>query len=237
MEELLFYAEVREGRGTGAARKIRAAGFIPGVLYGAAHSPCHIKLEKKTTEKIIRHLESHNVISTLILKHNGAEEKIKTLLKDIQIDPIRADVIHLDFYRIRMDKPIRMRVPIHLKGTAAGLEQGGILEHELRELEIQALPDRMPEQIEIDVSSMNIGDAIFVKDIKLADGLEIIDAPEKTIISLLAPKVVKEEVPEQEAAGEVATEVKEEVAEPEVITQQKVEERRKEKEKESQSKK
>lgn len=199
--------------------------------------PVILSLKKKTTEKIIRHLESHNVISTLILKHNGAEEKIKTLLKDIQIDPIRADVIHLDFYRIRMDKPIRMRVPIHLKGTAAGLEQGGILEHELRELEIQALPDRMPEQIEIDVSSMNIGDAIFVKDIKLADGLEIIDAPEKTIISLLAPKVVKEEVPEQEAAGEVATEVKEEVAEPEVITQQKVEERRKEKEKESQSKK
>ncbi len=237
MEELLFHAELREGRGTGAARKTRAAGFIPGILYGAGHDACQIKLERKTTERIIRRLESHNVIASLMLKQNGTEEKIKTLLKDVQMQPIRGEVIHLDFYRIRMDKPIRMQVPIHLKGTAPGLEAGGIMEHELRELEIQALPDRIPETVEIDVSSMQIGDTVLVKDIRLADDVEIIDVPEKTIISLLAPKAVKEEVAEEETAEAATAEVQEGTAEPEVITQQKAEERRKEKDKESQAKK
>jgi large subunit ribosomal protein L25 len=237
MEELLFYAETREGKGTGAARKTRAAGFIPGILYGVGHDSCQIRLEKKSTEKIIRKLESHNVIASLVLKKDGNEEKIRTLLKDVQIQPVKGDVIHLDFYRIRMDKPIRMQVPIHLAGTAPGLEQGGIMEHDLRELEIQALPDRMPDKIEIDVSNMQIGDTVLVRDIRIAEDVEIIDEPEKTIISMLAPKVVKEEVEGEEATGEAETAVKEETAEPEVISQQKAEERRKEKEKDSQSKK
>lgn len=234
MGELLFKAEKREGRGTGAARKIRAEGFIPGILYGAGHTPCQIKLEKKSTEKIIRHLESHNVMASLLLQQNGSEEKISTVIKDIQMQPIRGDVIHLDFYRIRMDKPIRMQIPIHLKGEAPGLEHGGIMEHELRELEVQALPGSMPEMAEIDISAMEIGDAVLVRDIKLAGDVEIIDAPEQAVISILAPKAAQEE-PEEEAEEEVKEEAAEETAEPEVISHQKAEERRKEKE--SQSKK
>ncbi len=228
MDEILFYAELREETGKGPARQARAAGFIPGVLYGAGHTPCQIKLEKKGVEKIIRHLTSHNIIASLMLKQNGNEEKIKILLKDIQIQPIKNEVIHLDFYRIRMDKPIRMQVPIHLKGEAPGLELGGIMEHDLREIEIQALPDKMPEFIEIDVSSMQIGDSILVDIIKLADDIEILESPEKPIISILAPKVSKDETEEEEEAAVSSEKV--ESAEPEVISKQKAEERRKEKE-------
>jgi large subunit ribosomal protein L25 len=234
MEELLFNAEIREGSGTGAARKTRGEGFIPGVLNGAGHKPCQIKLERKSTERIITHLESHNVMASLVLKGSGGEEKIRTVIKEIQMQPIKGNVLHLDFYRIRMDKPIRMQIPIHLTGDAPGLEKGGIMEHELRELEVQALPDRIPEMAEIDVSSMEIGDTFIVSDIKLADDVEIIDLPEKMIISIMAPKVVEEETEEEAAEEEVVAETAEgETAEPEVISHQKAEERRKEKEKQS----
>ncbi|MCK9265948.1 50S ribosomal protein L25 [bacterium] len=229
MEELLFHAQLRENKGTGAARKTRLEGFIPGILYGAGHSPCSIKLERKTTERIIRQLASHNVIASLVIEQNGNEEKIKTMLKDVQIQPIKGNVLHLDFYRIRMDKPIRMQVPIQLNGEAPGLELGGIMEHELREIEIQALPGNMPELIEIDISSMQIGDTVLVKDIQLGDDVEIIDSLDRSIISIMAPRVAKEEEETDEELEEALPEQQEGATEPEVISQQKAEERRKDK--------
>lgn len=228
MDKIQFTAETREGTGKGTARKLRAAGFIPGVLYGAGNEPCSIKVEKRSAENIIRKLESHNVMADLILKKGkGKEETIKTMVKDIQADAIKGDVLHLDFYRIRMDQAVRMEVAVHLLGEAPGVEKGGILEQELREIEVQALPDKIPSMIEVDVSKLEIGDAISVKDITLPEGVEVVEEGEKTIVTVLAPKVVKEE---EVVAEEGAAETAEVPVEPEVISEKEAAERRKEKE-------
>jgi large subunit ribosomal protein L25 len=231
MDKITFTAETREGKGKGPARQLRASGFIPGILYGAENEPCSIKVEKRNAENIIRKLESHNVMADLILKKDkGETETIKTMVKDIQIEPINMDVLHIDFYRIRMDQAVRMEVAIHLIGEAPGLEKGGILEQELREMEIQALPDKIPSVIEVDVSKLDIGDTVSVKDIILPEGVEAVDEGEKTIVTILAPKAVEEEAPAEEGAEAAAAATAEKPAEPEVISEKEAAERRKEKE-------
>lgn len=226
MDKIQFTAEEREGKGKGVARKLRASGFIPAVIYGPGYEPVPLKVEKKKAEDILRKLEAHNIMADIVIKKGRKKETIKTVLKDIQIDPIRGDILHLDFYRVRMDHTVRMGVPVHLVGEAPGLEKGGILEHELRELQIQALPDRIPSMIEVDISKLDIGHAILVKDIVLPEGVSAVDDPEKVVVTVLAPKAEKVEVTEEGVEVPVA----ETPAEPEVISQKEAEERRREKE-------
>ncbi len=227
MDTIQFTAETREETGKGAARKLRVAGFIPGILYGAENEPCAIKVEKQSAENIIRKLESHNVMADLVLKKSkGKPETIKTLVKDIQIEPIKMDVLHLDFYRIRMDQTIRMGVAIHLAGEAPGVEKGGILKQELREIEIQALPNNIPANLVVDISKLEIGDVVTVKEIALPEGVEVIEEGEKTVVTILAPKA--EKVEETPVEGAVAA--AEAPAEPEVISEKEAAERRREKE-------
>ncbi|MCX8081869.1 MAG: 50S ribosomal protein L25/general stress protein Ctc [bacterium] len=225
MDKIQFTAEEREGIGKGVARKLRAGGFIPAVLYGPGYEPIPLKVEKKSAEDIIRKLESHNVMADIVIKKGKKKETVKTILKDIQTDPIRGDILHLDFYRISMDHSVRMGIPVHLVGESPGIEKGGILEQELRELQVQALPDRIPALIEVDVSNLDIGHAILVKDIVLPEGVSLVDDPEKVVVTVLAPKAEKIEV--EEGAEAVVSEVP---TEPEVITQKEAEERRREKE-------
>lgn len=219
MEKIVFFAEEREGIGKGFARKLRAAGYIPAILYGPDIEPLPIKLEKKDVERIIRLLSSHNVMAEMKLKINDKEEKFSVILKDIQTDPIKDEIIHLDFYKLSGDRTIVMEVPIIIKGKSIGESKGGILEQELREVKIEGLPNKIPEAIEIDVSQLDFDHAILVKDIKLPEGLKIVEDKEKVVVTVLQPKETVEEVkPEQVTA------------EPEVITHEKVEERRREKE-------
>jgi len=225
MDKIRFNAEERDGKGKGVSRKLRSSGFIPAVLYGPGYESAQLKVEKKGAEDIIRKLESHNVMADVVIKKGKKKETVKILLKDIHIDPIRGDILHLDFYRIRMDHTVRMEVVIHLIGEAPGIEKRGILKQELRELQVQALPDKIPSMVEVDISQLDIGDAILVKDITLPEGISIVDDPEKVVVTMLAPRVEKVEAEEGEveAAAEVSTE-------PEVISQKETEERRKEKE-------
>ncbi|MBN1444809.1 MAG: 50S ribosomal protein L25 [Candidatus Omnitrophica bacterium] len=234
MDKIQFAAETRDGKGKGVARKLRTSGFIPGILYGAGHEPCPIRIEKKSAENIIRKLESHNIMADLLLKAGkGKAEAIKTLVKDIQIDAIKGDVLHMDFYRIRMDQQVRMGVAVHLVGLAPGVEQGGILDQEIRELQVQALPDKIPSKIEVDISGLSIGSSLTVKDIVLPEGVSAVEEAERIVVAVLAPKAekVEEEVVEETAAAE------ETAAEPEVISEKEATERRREKEAEKEKEK
>jgi len=234
MDKIQFTAETREGKGKGVARKLRTSGFIPGILYGAGHEPCSIRIEKKSAENIIRKLESHNVMADLMLKEGkGKPEAIKTLVKDIQMDAIKGDVLHMDFYRIRMDQQVRMGVAVHLIGLAPGVEQGGILDQEIRELQVQALPDKIPSKIEVDVSALVIGSSLTVKDIILPEGVSTVEEAERIVVAVLAPKAekVEEEATAETAAAEAGA------AEPEVISEKEATERRREKETEKEKEK
>jgi len=224
MDVITFTGEIREENGKGKARQARAGGRIPGVLYGAQADTIGISVDRKETERVLRHLVSHNVMADLVLKKSDSQETIKTIVKEIQIEPVTREILHIDFYRIRMDKPVTMEIPVHLTGESIGVKQGGILDHGLRELKIEALPANLPDKIDVDISALNIGDALLVKDIKLPETVRVIDDAERVVIAVLAP--TKEEEPE---VAEVA--VTEEVpTQPEVISAEKVEERRKAKE-------
>ncbi len=230
MEKIVFNSLVRDEVKKNGARATRRAGFIPGVLYGSGSKPIPIKLERDKAETILRHLESYNVIADLVLKKGSKKEKVKIVLKDIQMEPIKGNILHMDFCRIKMDEQIRMTVPVHLAGESPGEEQGGILEHEIREIELQALPDKMPDFIEVDISKLEIGDVILAQDIQLGEGIELVENPESTVLSIQAPRVSEEE---EEEEGEEILPTGEESAEPKVISHEKAEERRREKEAES----
>lgn len=220
MNKIVFSAEVREGKGKGVARKLRSKGYIPGILYGPDIQPVPIKLERKTNEKIILHLKSHNIMAEMKLKKNQEEQTFQVILKDIQMDPIKDEIIHLDFYKLSSERPVIIEVPIVLKGKSIGEEKGGILEHELREIKVEGLPGNIPEKIEIDIKELDFGHAILVKDIRVPEGVKILEDEKKVVVTVLKPK------------GEITEEVKVEqvLEEPKVISQEKVEERRKEKE-------
>lgn len=219
MEKIIFNAEIREGTGKGIARKLRSKGYIPGILYGPNIEPIPIKLEKKTTEKIITHITSHNIMAEMKLKKNGEEEIISVILKDIQTDPIRDKIIHLDFYKLSSERTVIMEVPVVIKNKSIGEEKGGILEHLLREIKVEGLPKDIPEYIEVDIKNLDFGHAILVKDIKLPPNIKVVEDENQVVVTVLKPK----EIIEEEKVEEV-------IEQPTVITQEKVEERRREKE-------
>jgi len=224
MAKIEFTAEIREGKGKKITRKLRKNDYIPAILYGYGIEPLLLKLKRKETERIIRHLESHNVMGDLLIEKNGKKEKVKVVLKEVQVDPLKERILHLDFYQIRMDKPITLTVPLHFTGEAQGIEKGGILDEEMREIMIECLPKDVPEFIKVDISSLDIGDSLLVKDIKTDEKIKILEDEDKVVVSILAPKAVEVEEVEEEKEEEEVQE------EPEVITEEKAEERRKEKE-------
>lgn len=220
MEKIVFIAEIREGVGKGVARKLRFQGYIPGILYGPDIKPIPIKLDRKLNGKILKNILAHNVVAEIKLKKNEEEEIFSVVLKEIQRDPIKDEIIHVDFYKLSVDKPVIMSVPVLLKGKSKGEEKGGILEQELREIKVEGILKEIPETIEVNIENLDFGHAILVKDIKLPPSVKIIEDPEKVVVTVLKPK---EEKVEEEKVEEV-------VEEPKVITHEKVEERRREKE-------
>ena len=223
MEKIEFTAEIREGKGKKITRKLRQNDYIPAILYGYGIEPLLLKLKRKGTERIIRHLESHNVMGDLLIEKNGKKEKVKVVLKEVQVDPVKERILHLDFYQVRMDKPITLTIPLHFTGEAPGIEKGGILDEEMREITIECLPKDVPDFIKVDISSLDIGETLLVKDIKTDEKIKILEDEDKVVVSILAPRAVEVEEEEEKEGEEVQEE-------PEVITEEKAEERRKEKE-------
>ena len=242
MEQIVFEGVVREKAGKGPARQARAGGFVPGILYGGAGDAVLVQVDQKSASHIIRRLESRNILADLVLKKGKKKETVKTLVKEIQIDPLTDAVLHIDFCRLRMDKPVAMQVPVHLVGESAGVKEGGILDHGLREVRVEALPKDIPAHIEVSIADLKIGDALLAKAVVLPAGVRMLEEEDRVIAAVLAPQKVEEPVAApaegEEGAPVVAVPVAEEVqTEPEVITKEKAEERRKAKEESKQEEK
>ncbi|MBT9132310.1 50S ribosomal protein L25 [candidate division NPL-UPA2 bacterium Unc8] len=204
MEKIYLEAGLRKKTGKKASRRMFHAGRLPAILYGGGEALLPIDLSLQDCKVIIR--QKHNVVN---LKLNNAE--IMVLVKEVQRHPVTGRLLHVDFYRIQQGKKLIVSVPIALTGEAPGVKIGGVLEHMLWEVEVECLPKDIPEKIEIDVSSLNIGDALHVRDLTIGEGGKIVTNSEKTVISIVPPTVIKEEVlPEEE---EVVEEEKEEVVE------------------------
>jgi large subunit ribosomal protein L25 len=221
----------REDTGKGAARRLRADGYIPGVVYGEGADPRSLYVSNYDFVKMVSKSASRNIL--VDLEFEGDSESRKVLIKDIQMDPVTSKVVSIDLLMISMDKLITMSVPISLVGTSDGVQNmGGIMEFLHREVDISCLPGDIPEKIELDVSEMKIGDTLHFEDLS-ADQFTVLSNPRVSICTVVAPTVIKEPVAavvegEEEAEGEEAAAAAEaapedEQKEPEVIKEKKEE--------------
>lgn len=194
MGEVSIDVELREGRGKETNRRLRAAGRIPGVVYGHGIDPVALALDPVQLDRKIR--ASHAGMNTLIDLVGVGDLKGRTvLLKELQRDPIRGFPTHVDFYAIDVNETIEVEVPIHLKGVSPGVANGGgVVEHGLRELELKCLPNAIPDEIFADISTLGIGDSLHVSDLVLPEGVELLTDPTLSVVSVMLPKSVEETI-------------------------------------------
>jgi large subunit ribosomal protein L25 len=202
--EIALQAEPRDQTGKGAARKMRADGRIPAICYRRNAASVSISLDPHSLHDLIRNASAGvNTLFDLKMAGGGDFDGRQVLVKDIQRDPVSGDYLHADLFAVDLKEKIHVSVPIHLTGSAEGVTLGGILDHALRELEIQCLPGAIPEEFSVDVSALDIGMSIHVRDLTLPDDVELLVDPNLSIVSVVAP-AVEEEVPEEEELEEGA---------------------------------
>lgn len=178
---------VRETTGKGAARQLRREGKIPGVLYGQGEC-LMLTIEPDSLVKILKAQSGGSALVSLTLTGAKSKPKRTALLRDFQVDPVEGNVLHADLFEISMNKPIRVKVPLHLTGgVPAGVKEGGILHHNMRELHIECLPDALPDFIEVDASGLNISQGLHLKDVVVHEGIRYLDDPEQMVVSVAAP--------------------------------------------------
>jgi len=224
--EAVLEAIKRDTRGKNEARRVRAAGKIPAVVYGDKSEAAVISVDPKT---LLRILHSESGLNTLIsLKFEG-EGDTRVLVRDYQVDPVTQRPLHVDFYRIAMDKVLRVTVPIMLKGEPKGVKaQGGVLDFVNRDIEVECLPGDIPEHIDIDVSELLINQGIRVRDLPEGAKWKAITDADAMIVHVVTPKV---EAVEEPAAVAAAAATPGAAAEPEVIKKGKKDEDEKEEKK------
>jgi large subunit ribosomal protein L25 len=219
MERPVLVAEVREGIGKGKARKLRAKGLIPAVFYGPRTQTVPLVIDPKELAKTLQTEAGENVLISLDIRKGDQVDRRVVMVKEIQNDPLQRVTLHADFYEVTMDEMVTVEIPVHLIGRPEGVKMGGILEQICREIEIQCLPGDIPRSIDVDVSSLNIGDSIHVRDIQVGEA-KILSDNNLTIVTVVPPvaeekKVVEEAVPEEAAEAELKEEKEKEKEEEE----------------------
>ena len=197
----------RNTKGKNEARRLRAAGKLPAILYGAQKAgdqpaPESVSVDPKPFMRI---LHSKSGLNTLItLKVQGTPDT-RVLVKNVQLDPISHHPLHADFYRVNMDRKIQVTVPVMLKGDSRGVKQdGGVLDFVHREIEVEVLPGNIPDSIEVDVTDLGIGDSVHVRDLSANAAWTPISDPDMMIVHVVVIKVVEEVAPAAGAEGAVA---------------------------------
>ncbi len=213
MERVTLNAEHRTETGKGVARSLRRQGYMPAVIYRAGSS-MPIKLKRQDIVNFLNSTMGEQVMVNL--QFSDGDTRL-ALLKDYQVDPVKGELLHTDFYEVSLKEKVRVTVSIVLMGEPVGVKrEGGVLQQTLSELEIECLPDMIPSHLEIDVSGLKVGRSLHVSDLTLEEGIRVFDDPEEVIATVVAPAVEPEEAaPEEEAV---------EAAEPEVIKKGKKEE-------------
>lgn len=215
MAELNLEVTRREGTGKGIARRLRVDGKVPAVVYGAHREAVPITVDRKAVTELIQKSQ-HGIRSIFLLKMSGTDQSRHAMIKDIQINPISRKLTHIDFVRVLMDEKVRVAIPVHVSGLALGVKEGGILDFQVRELHVECLPGQIPDTIDIDVTPLGAHDYYRIADLKLPEGVKVLDDPDRVVVGVTQLRAEVEEVP--------AEAVEEAVAEPEVIKKGKVEE-------------
>jgi large subunit ribosomal protein L25 len=213
--DIVVNAEARESRGKNEARRLRARGMAPAVVYGANEAATAVAVSPKEVTRILRSKTGHNTIFQLAI--GGASGSTPVMIVDWQTDPLKDTLLHIDLKRIDLTKRIVVKIPVHTVGDAQGVKlQGGLFEVITREVEIECLPDEIPEHFEVNVTHLNLGQNIRSSEIPMSGSMKLLSAPELVlahVVSMKAEEVVAEAEPAAVAG-----------AEPEVIKKGKKEE-------------
>jgi large subunit ribosomal protein L25 len=203
-----FTAFPRSGNGTGPSRRMRRTGKVPGVVYGAGKDSQMIEVDHNA---LSRHLKMESFHASILdMNLDGGRERV--LLRNVQMHPWKPEVLHVDFQRVAADRKIHMKVPLHFvhAESCPGAKEGGVVSHVMNDLDIQCLPDDLPEFVEVDLSSLQLGDAVHVSELSLPKGVELvprlkIDNP--VVVTVQVPReIVSEEAAAEAAAAEAGTE-------------------------------
>jgi len=186
MSETALVVESRANTGKGAVRKLRAAGRIPAILYGQGKESVPLTLDPRALEKVLK-TGGANALLDLTVEGRTDLGSPVALVKELQRHPIRGTILHADLYAVDLTKTVEVEVPIHLLGKAKGIDFGGILEHSLREVALECLPRSIPAAIEVDVSNMEIGDVIHVRDLVLPTGVSLVTDPDLGVVHVALP--------------------------------------------------
>jgi large subunit ribosomal protein L25 len=204
MSEYKLAAQRRAETGKGAARRARAAGRVPAVLYGHGMDPVHLSVDAREFSHALRTDAGTNVLIELSV----GRTKHLALAKEVQRNPVRGSFIHVDFLAVQRGETVQVRVPVPLVGESPGVREGGIADQDLHEILVEAEVTAVPDSVQADISGLNIGDVLRVSDLKAPEGATILDDPEASVVSIVAPTVEEEEPTEEEeeAEGEAAAE-------------------------------
>ena len=211
MATVSLNADARDSKGKGAARSLRSQGQVPAVIYGHGRDPQPLALNARDLDKMLSHIQAESTVIEVTVGGHTA----KTLIREIQRHPIKRQILHVDFQALVAGEKVTVSIPIVLQGIPEGVRlEGGVLDQTLREIEIEVDPSNIPDHVEYDVTNMVIGDSVHISDLKVPEGVEVIDDPETSVAVLAAPRAVIEETPAVAEAveGEAGA-----VAEPEVI--------------------
>ena len=208
MEQVLIKADKRNSKGKGVVRKLRAAGRIPGVLYGTHVEPVSITVSARDWENITRHMK-RNVIFDMEISDGAAIDKRTVMVKEVQRDGLGVNVLHIDFFQVSMEETVEVEVPIHLKGKAKGEVLGGIIDVHLRSIRVECLPSQIPEELTLDITELDIGDSIHVSDLSLP-GVKLVEHGDIAILSIIPPTVEKARGAAEAAEGAAEEKEKEE---------------------------
>lgn len=201
MGDVQFAVEARQTTGKGANRRLRQQGLVPGIVYGKGKSALAIAFDCAKFERLLS--TSHGGVNTIIDLAGAAAGKT-VIAKELQREAVRGRIIHVDFYEVDLTTKIDVEVPIHLVGTPVGVVNGGVLDQQLRELELMCLPNAIPDSIEVDVSGLDLGSNLHVSDLVVPAGIDIKSDAELTVATVLIPRGLRDEAAGQEGAAAAA---------------------------------
>ncbi len=193
-------AKPRVGHGKGAAHKLRKAGEVPAIVYGPGAEPRFLALNPKTFALQKQQFGTSHIFDLAV----DGQKPFKALIREVQINPVTQQLLHVDFYALDMSKSLKIEVPIELEGKPAGLLDGGILSQVLRKLLVECLPSAIPAKLTIDVSALTIGSSAKASEIKLPAGVKIVGRPDQAVAIVVAPQEEEVAAPTEAAAAEGA---------------------------------
>ncbi|MEE9543681.1 MAG: 50S ribosomal protein L25 [Thermodesulfobacteriota bacterium] len=203
MEQINMVSQQRVETGKCPSRRLRKAGRVPAILYGAGiKGAIQLSLNNKELEKVLHTGAGENVL--INLSFEGDKDSKMVMLKEITRHPLKESIEHVDLLEVLMDKKVHIEVPIHLVGKAAGLAFGGIVQQETRKVKVECLPDQIPGSLDADITSLEIGQALHISDIVLPEGVKALNDMEETVVSIVAPVAEVEEKTAEEVEEELA---------------------------------